>query len=850
MGVLRSLLFLAIGGGIGICIFSYWWLLRSLPITSGTQYIKSSYLSGPVRIVRDDLGVPHIYAPSDISAAFGLGYVHAQDRMWQMDLQRRLASGRLSAVVGKRALPTDRFFRILGLHIAANDSHNAMKGHPALVLLDSYVAGVNAWIEEQHPLPAEYTLFGQRRIQRWERIDSLTLVKFMSFFLGLNWSQELLRLRLQEVLGARAADIFDGDLPVRSVGKEFEDLLNIGESYTWPAASNNWVLHGNRTQSGLPLLANDPHLTTVIPALWYLAELVGDRVHVMGASLPGTPGISIGHNEHVAWGVTNLCADVQDLYLLTLNPADPDLYLYDGKWLPLKLREESIEVAGQPNVPFTVRVSPHHGPIISDAPQGGAIVSKAGILDRPIQPLAMRWTGYNTSDQSFIAFAQIVYAQNWTHFYESFSDSNYIGPNLNIVYADVHGNIARSMPGQIPIRAAGHSGAHPTAGWTDRTAWKDYAPYDKLPFELNPARGFAVTANDKFVATGSKYHIATDFAQPDRQTRIVSVLDATQPRSQTASDMITLQFDVLSLRAQRLVPSMVSVIRDYIKRAFEGHMQEAVSHIRAVNALEQWNGELHRDSGAAALFQVMLRRFMVGLIHDDVQFDDDLTARILRMMVLSERLVTLVESAVVYAGQQANGIDLVLNSSLLRAQLWCDDRSTPRKETCAALLAASFEHALMFLSNTFGSQDVKAWSWGAIHHAQQKQMPMNDVPLLNKLYSRFYSVPGDSYTVNCETVDTSPENFNLFRSVHGPGLRFVVDMADIKNGKGAYWSIESGQSEHPLSSHYDDFLKLHRPQERRQGALQQLPFGKDQATGDTLVLEPLVSLDSMLSGEL
>jgi penicillin amidase len=438
---------------------------RFLPQTRGTIAVKG--LEDSVEVIRDRWGIPHIFAQNETDLMFAQGYVHAQDRLWQMDFQRRLVAGRLSEVLGAVALPVDRWMRILGMRRAAEGDAKLIPGDTR-VLIDAYTAGVNAWIARRHA-PLEFTLL-RYQPEPWTIVDSLSWGKMMAWMLSVNWESELLRAQLIATLGSEQAAELEPDtsssepyvIPpgadYSKIGHAASDLADAARPFTGPAAkhglgSNNWVLSGSHTATGKPLLANDMHLQMSIPAIWYENHLVGGELNLSGVSLPGVLGIIAGHNQHVAWGFTNGFPDVQDLYLEHLERTESGQvqYEYQGQWLDAQVLQELIRIKGGKVVHQEVILT-RHGPIINQlAPD------LAGET-----PLALRWTALDP-EQLFRALVGMNRAKSCLEFREAL---RFWGtPSQNTVYADTQGNIAYNLTGRVPIRAKG-DGRLPVPGWT------------------------------------------------------------------------------------------------------------------------------------------------------------------------------------------------------------------------------------------------------------------------------------------------------------------------------------------------------------------------------------------------
>ncbi len=462
-------------------------IAQSLPEAGET--LQFSTLQSPVTVYRDEYGVPQIYADNLHDLFFAQGYVQAQDRLFQMDFQRRVGTGTLSEVLGEATLETDRFLRTLGTNRAAAKDLEVMS-EETLSALQAYADGVNAFIStNQDNLPLEFRILGYKP-QPWEPLHSVAWGKMMAWNLGGNWETELMRARLLDTMGAEmTADLLphyplSGPFIIPPEVKSYAGLDAIDFDKVMAVksllkatdpdiGSNNWVVAGSRTTTGKPLVANDPHLGMQIPSIWYLVGLHGGGLDVVGASLAGAPGVVIGHNDRIAWGVTNVGPDVQDLYLEKINPDNPNQVEFQGKWEDVQVVEERISVKGQAEpVVETVRIT-RHGPIMN------AVTSKIG-EEAPL--MAFRWTALD-SGKLFESVLQIDKAQNWEEFRSALQD--WSAPSQNFVYADVDGNIGYQMPGQIPIpRQRRRHGARPRL---DRRVRVDrHHPLRRAAFGLQP----------------------------------------------------------------------------------------------------------------------------------------------------------------------------------------------------------------------------------------------------------------------------------------------------------------------------------------------------------------------------
>ena len=742
--VLGGLLALIVVALLALTAFVFF---SARPQVAGTAELRG--LSGPVTVTRDRWGVPHIRAQaSDADALFALGYVHAQDRLWQMEFQRRVARGQLSEVLGGAALEQDKFLRTWGFYRAAEAALPALSARTR-TLLSAYTAGVNAAIS-QGKLPLEFRVLGFRP-GRWTDVDSLAWQKLMAFDLGGNWEQELNARRIVDRLGAgelntlyppypagaptilSARDLKGPDVKAPDTGAVLSPttqavlsnqaalIASLGFAPAPDKGSNDWVVSGRLTKSGKPLLADDPHLALQAPMLWYLADLRGPTLHVIGATIPGLPGVVIGRNDRVAWGVTNTGPDVQDLYL-------------EPPGSVLKERTEIIKVKGRPDVRLTVRES-RHGPIITGT--GGVNV----------QNVALRWTALDPGDTTLDAFLGINYARNWTDFTNALK--RYVTPMQNFVYADVDGNIGYYAPGRVPIRL-GWSGELPVAG-DGAHEWAGFVPFEGLPHVYNPPEGLIVTANNKAVPDGYPYQLTNPagWAPPYRAERILELLKG--KTGLTARDMAAVQADTLSLLWQSLKPALLATRpQDERDKA-------------ALDVLRTWDGRQDMNSVGSSIFAAWYSR-LAGMASDELG----------QSTPWNEPLFV--------AGQLNNNGKYCQNA---RAKI----------PGCAALLSATLHAAVQDLTGRLG-EDMNAWQWDKLHRTASKHGAFGGVTALAWIWNRSVPSPGGLYTVDVGSYD-----LGTFVQDHGPSYRQVVDLANPDAGR---FVGTLGQSGNPLSIHYAD----------------------------------------------
>jgi penicillin amidase len=601
---------------VGIVLWLRWRTHASLPALDGA--ISEPGLSARVEILRDARGVPHIRAQSLADAFFAQGYVTAQDRLWQMDLSRRNAEGELSEVFGDRILRYDIQSRTLGFPQVAAAALADLSPDDRR-LLGSYTRGVNAFIESHRDrLPLEFLLL-RYQPQPWREIDSMAVALNLAAALSQTWESDLMRAHIAAKLGRDLlSDVFPDhsalDVPVADVstamhrvtktaathlGKEavVEDFLAEGlfpAGMETPAGvgSNNWVVNGSHTKSGKPLLANDPHLAHSIPSVWYMVHLKSPELDVTGVSLPGLPLVIIGHNEHIAWGVTNTAPDVQDLYVESFNFRDPRKYLHNGQWVDADVRDETIKVRGQRDHHFTVMVT-RHGPVISHD----------GDRD-----LALQWTLLSPHAVR-LPFLHINQASNWQEFTAALRDFHI--PMQNYVYADADGNIGYYAAGLVPIRKQGN-GAVPMPGSTDDYDWTGFIPFDALPHSFNPPSGMIATANGRIVPDDYPYFITSRWDPPFRTARIFQLLHA--GGAFTSSDMLRIQTDILSLEDKWLAQHLLA--------AAGRQPPSSPDALFALAVVRSWDGEAHADSAATLVLEVtrhaLLARILKPKLGDDL----------------------------------------------------------------------------------------------------------------------------------------------------------------------------------------------------------------------------------------
>jgi penicillin amidase len=778
---------------------------RSLPQTQGTVTLPG--LQQPVSIARDAFGIPTIQAATADDAMFGLGFAHAQDRLWQLEMHKRIASGRLSQGFGASALETDKFLRALGVKRAAA-AQWARTSPQARSAVLAYTAGINAFIDgAMKARPPEFVLTGLHP-EHWAPEDTLGWAVMMAWDLGGNWSTELLRLRLALKLPVERINElippYPGEAPLltRDYTAMFRELnldgrlgrqalLAAPESGVEGVGSNNWVVDGSHTESGKPLLANDPHLKLSAPALWYFARLEAPGLKVAGATMPGLPMVVLGQNENIAWGFTNTGPDVQDLYIERIKPDDTGRYQTPDGWAPFETFAETIQVKGQADVSITVRAT-RHGPVISDSSVADGLTGPAG---KPAYALSMRWTALDSDPGTLEAGLLMSQARSVAEF--TAAASTYVAPMQNMVVADREGHIGMVSAGLVPLRKPENDlkGQVPAPGWDARYDWAGLLDPAATPREMDPARGWIATANQRIHGANYPHFITSEWAAPYRMQRIEQLL-AAKPRHSVQS-MQEMQADLLSLGTQRLLP--------FLRKAQSTHPLAAA----AQQALADFDGTMSADRAAPLIFWAWVRELTRGV------FADELGAE-------------LFESAV--GGRTFRD---ALEGVLERGDAyWCDDKATAVAETCPQQVDAAFTRALQALQLSQGA-DVSRWRWGEVHQARSEHRPFSRVKTLARWFELRAPVGGDTYTINVSRVGLKPDatTGELFLDEHGPSLRAIYDLADPANSR---FMHSTGQSGNVFSALYSSFVK-------RWAGVEYVPvWGANPA--NTLLLAPAARL--------
>jgi penicillin amidase len=775
-GVLAAFALAAAGLGLAWVLIS-----GSLPRYDGE--VRAAGLGAPVEVIRDANAIPHIRAESAHDAWFALGLVHAQDRLWQMEVNRRAAQGRLSALFGPRTVPLDRLVKTLDLYGYARRAveHQDREVRAAL---EAYSAGVNAWIRhvDANSLgrgAPEFFLFGDG-FAPWTPADSIGILKVMALRLSAAARSEVRRALFQlELEPGRVADILpEHPSPAQTTVPRFSELFPGARFAGRPArardpllaalgppepgtagASNAWAVDASRSASGAPLLANDPHLWLSAPSVWYLAGLSGGDVRAIGGTLPGVPAVLIGHNGRLGWGLSTAQVDDQDLYIERVNPADPSEYLTPIGWRSFETRQIRIEVADAPPILETVRRT-RHGPVLSGEMFGASAVTPEGHV------AALGWTALEDRDRGLTSLHRMLAARTVEQGIEAAREA--LAPAQVVTFADGR-NVGMTVAGRIPRRAEDSPGKGriPAPGWKSANDWQGWLPAEKVPTVIRPEEGAVAHANSRLTDAAYPEHLSFDWDAPYRMRRIDKELSGR--RFHSRGSFVALQADTVSEMARSVLPL---IARDLWWR--EGaHAGGEGLRAEALGLLAEWNGEMDQHSPEPLIFSEWMRRLTVRLAADELG-----------------ALATRVQ------GPQPLFVERVFRD-IDGASVWCDVDKTPETETCDEIAAAALDDALAALAAEHGRQ-IAGWRWGEAHVAVHRHVPLGHVGAARVVVNIEQETSGGDHTL---MRGLSPgDGERPFENVHASGLRMVLDFADLDR---SVVTISTGQSGHPFSRWYD-----------------------------------------------
>jgi penicillin amidase len=730
---------------------------RPLPQVSGT--IELAGLHGRVRIRRDRWGVPHVEADDRRDLHFGQGFCHGQDRLWQMSFYRRVVEGRVAEFAGEEGLPVDRLMRTLGIHRAAEREAGELDG-ALREELERLCAGVNAAAAAARAKPLEMQLL-RLEWEPWRPVDVLSLGKLLAFGLSTNWERELLRADMVRELGpeltARLDPAYPAGNPVVNQEAWSGDGLSLVEQIdavrrtiglaAEASGSNNWAVSGARSATGAPLIAGDPHLPPSMPGIWYEISLRHRDRFIRGASLPGMPAVYMGQGNDVCWTVTNVMADVQDLFV---ERVEGERYLFEGEWLPLQIAREEIVVKGRGEpVDLEIR-STHHGPIVNAA---------LGADDG--EPLALAWQTLSEST-AFATVDGMLDTTSGPELVEHFAE--HTSPASNIIWADRQGSIGYKLIGRLPRRRGGCPDL-PKPGWTGEFEWEGTVPYEELPALVDPPSGYLVTANNRIVGDEYPHHITSEWLDGFRAKRIEELIEARERHDLDSFE--EMQTDVLSL------PGLEAVRR--LSRLHPAGQRER----SAIERLRAWDGRLDPDTVAGTIYQAFLLRLAREVARAAIG-DRDLCER--------------------WLDRADNGFTPHTTSpwrwhSHLMS-LWEEGDEEPIGRDWDGLVLEALAGALDDLEERFGA-DPDAWRWGQVHEMEFPH-PLGEAnPVLRRVFNRRLRAGGAQETVSQIAYDPN----DPYRAVWAPSWRMVADPTDPDRSR---WQMFTGQSGHPASPHYDD----------------------------------------------
>lgn len=789
---------------LGVSTYIYLAVDDSYPQVEGE--ISLDALDGPVDIYRDQAGIPHIFASTEHDLFFAEGYIHAQDRFWQMDFQRHVGAGRLSEMIGSATLDTDIFLRSVGWERVARAELDLLDAE-SLATLQAYSDGVNAYLADHSgtQLSLEYLFLGLLNPgyepPAWEPVNTLTWAKAMAWDLRDNMDNEIERsLLLATMSPERIAELspaYDPAHPiivpdfappalnVQDLDAEFDypqvvaDLLSrlnpritaaddlLGGDPFAELGSNSWVVSGELSATGAPLLANDPHLSAGMPSIWYQVGLhcapIGPdcNYETVGVSFVGSPGIVIGHNDRIAWGLTNVGADVMDLYVLLINPDNPNQYELNGEWVDLEVIEEKIQVGGGETVNLPVRLT-RFGPIISDSfgdLENFGANSGLGLPEN--YAIALRWTALDPGT-TFQSILKINRAQNFDEFRAA--ASQFVVPSQNLLYADVDGNIGYQLPGHVPLRTL-TDGRYPVPGWTTDYEWLGFIEFDQMPFALNPDSGYIVAANNAVVSGDYPHLIADYWDYGYRAQRIVDLLQ-TAPGLVDIAYYQQMQADAVNLGALEIIPFLANLQFD----------DAEVDALR--DQLLTWDGNQTLDSSMAALSNVFWRDLLAATFHDEIPED-------------------------YWPGGYSTWYQVVTNLLNEPQNAWWDATTTSNVvETRDEVLRAAFASAVAETKKLLGN-DPSNWAWGNLHKITFVHQTMDSFPIIGSLFNRGpFPVPGGGSIVNATNWNAATGEFSVTSL---PSKRSILDLNNWENSLQINTTGQSGHAYHP---HYIDLAKL------------------------------------------
>lgn len=782
--IFTALLVLAVlAVGIG-----YWFLTRSIPNYNASY--KVGGISQPIEIVRNSNDVPHIFGKDDADVFYALGFVQAQDRLWQMTLLRRTVQGRLSEIFGARTLKTDSLMRRLDLYNLAAASFDSQDAKTKTAL-EAYARGVNAWIDivNQQALgrgAPEFFLFSNQ-IATWQPADSLAIMKLMQLKMTGAMQREILRARVSLLVPPNRVNDLMPDDPMKPVAAlpDYASLFpTVPKNYAavnfpsgplspvqapaFGGASNAWAAAPSRAAAGGSLLANDPHLDFTAPSLWYLARLQLKEGGVIGGTIPGMPLVLVGRSKDLGWGLTTTYLDDQDIHIEKINPDNSQQYLTPEGWKNFRTQHSIVKIKGQPPVTLTLRWT-DNGPVLPGSDFDLASITPAGYVT------SLSWTALTDKDTSMTAGLRLMESHSIPEAINA--GSLFVAPAQNLMLADKNG-IAMQMIGWIPKRDPKNDteGRMPTPGWLPRDRWDGHFPYSDDPSFVDPSTGILGNTNNKIVDRPFPLNITFHWGDTQRIQRWLKLMKGRQV--QTRESFIEAQLDTVSFTARSLLPLIAKDLWFQGEDAPEG--TPTAMRQQALKMLADWNGDMNEHMPEPLIYAAWMLFLQKRLISDEL---GPLASDFARPdPVFIERVF-----------RDTDG-----------ASAWCDIVQSTKKETCTDIARMSLDDALLYLKERYGAK-MSSWRWGDAHQAAQDNPVLGRIPILHYFVNIRQSVSGGDNTLDRGLTKASGPD--PFLDVHGPGYRGVYDFADPDS---SVFIISTGESGHPLSSHYDDLGELWR----------------------------------------
>jgi penicillin G amidase len=767
---------------------SYHMLKKSLPEYSGIQEVMG--LKSKVEIYRNDFAIPMIKAENDEDAAYALGYVHAQERLFQMDIERRAGEGRLSEIFGSKTIPIDKMFRTVGLYRQVRNNYDKLNPLSKKIL-EAYAKGVNEYIKEKKgSYSTEFDVLGYDPYP-WKPEHSLVIAKLMAWELNISWWTDFTFSQLVQKLGEEKAKELLPDFPensptiipaiLKTAGLIPSDFMQVDQQFRnftgfvgTHIGSNNWIVNGNKSVSGKPIIANDPHLAFTAPCRWFFVIIRSSDWNAEGFTIPGLPAIVIGKNQNIAWALTNVMADDADFYTESIDSSGKN-YLLNGTLKPLTIVTDTIRVKDSLSAVFDIK-STHRGPLITDIHPFKILYPNTGVKTAQ---LSMRWTGQEFSDEMFASIS-INKSKNWDDFKEALR--YFTVPGQNYVYGDVNGNIGYICAARLPIRPFNS----PTLiydGTTDKNDWKGFVPYDEMPKLFNPPENYIASANNKTVKD-FKYLISNIWEPSSRIERITELLQS-KPL-QSVEDYKNYQLDFVSPYAKN--------ITKYILSAFDSVKVTDHNLKISLELLRNWDFNMDPKSQVPTIYT----RFLQYLIKNT--FEDELGEDLLKEYVFVANVPYRIISKMLEENKSP----------------FFDDIRTPQIEKRDDIIRKSLVDALTELESSYGS-DIAKWQWGEIHQVTFKHMFNGISGLLDKVINIGpFNIGGDGTTI-FNTEYSFPELFEKthdgklpnrsapYSNILGPSMRYIFDFG---NPDYLEFILPTGESEHIVSPHYKDMSKM------------------------------------------